>query len=107
MKGVYLIGHAGYGWYKIGMSAKNVLERVKGLAASLPFVVTTYYIWHTEDKHLERHLESHLHEKFGARRVSQEWFKLRLGEIHDVDAEAQKFSEGKYPHEGAGLHPFI
>jgi hypothetical protein len=78
--GVYLLGSATLGWYKIGLS-NDVQKRFKGLRASLPFEVELIGVWPCQWRKM-RVVENYLHGEFADRRIgNSEWFALTQDDV--------------------------
>ena len=83
--GVYLLGSAAHGWYKIGYT-RFVEARAKELARFLPFTVAVVGFWEIQwqgdtKPHNPAGVEKLLHAHFSARKVNGEWFALTEGDI--------------------------
>jgi hypothetical protein len=78
--GVYIIGSAKYGWYKIGYS-RFVQQRLAHLRRTLPFAVSLFSFWRLgwadESKPFNpSRVERCIHALFVGNSINGEWFKL-------------------------------
>jgi len=85
---VYLVGNTQLSWYKIGVTSKTVVERVRGIQNSVPFEVT---LFHSVGVRLGEALEEDVHTRFCRHRIRGEWFeKLDVVEVMSYMTERAK-----------------
>ena len=77
---VYLIGSSTFSWYKIG-KAKRPSVRVENLGILLPFKITVFAIWESEDY---SGLEASLHKQYVDYAINGEWFHFEPIKISEI-----------------------
>lgn len=70
---VYLIRCAGFDYYKIGRTSRNVEKRLFDLQTACPFALEIVYVIACSNSAA---IETHLHRKCSKQNIHNEWFSL-------------------------------
>jgi len=101
---LYVIGHAGQGWYKIGIS-ENPETRVVAIQTGCPLRVKIH-VDVENDQAAE--LEQALHKHFADRRLEGEWFYLTREQVAYIGRVApgwtkEAWEQGEFPEFNTAL----
>lgn len=102
MEKIYLIKNE-ENLYKIGVTKRNVNERIKELNISYPYELK---IIHEYQTNIGYKLESYLHKIFHHKNIKGEWFELSKNDVEKFISFCKKY-ENNYKILKESNNPFI
>jgi len=87
---IYLLNMIDTNYYKIGVTRRNVKDRLRELQTGCPDEIILVKNFDCE---YYRKVEAWLHKKHTTKRVEGEWFILDEGDINQFESDCQKISD--------------